>query len=253
MRGDAIKLISPSGFLCRLSPFSLLASQWSNLISSCIIEKKTLGSIRPPCFFLVWSSTVCLYWGSPRSTSRPPQIRLRQVGFHLSHLWTVFINSILPQANQQCCLCCFHLSPFLWLLDAAAYLSEGYRHLFTYTCAKCTVFVLCLSIHVSVSVYMVACQVLFVCASLLDLWTLWKACGIHNSGPDNFKFVNLLFVLVCICVYLCLANRLWIHWRCPVLPKTPTVLCINTLKGHKEKWRCLGAFVRSKRGVSTKR
>lgn len=74
-RKDTIKLITLSVFLCRLRPFSpsfpmikphQLLHYWKG--------NSLLGSVWPPCLFLVWSSLARLYWGSPRTTSRPSQI-----------------------------------------------------------------------------------------------------------------------------------------------------------------------------------
>ena len=113
-RKDTFRLITPGVSLC-----SILSDDQTSSAPA-LLKGKLFSRLNVATLSFSWCGPPLLaFIGAPQGVLQGP---LRSGsggrGFHLSHLWTVFINSILAQANQQCCLCRFHPGLLLLLLVA---------------------------------------------------------------------------------------------------------------------------------------
>ena len=112
-KSETIKLMT----LSVLRPSFL---QWSNLISSCIIERKThLGSVWPPCLFLVWS-----FIGAPQGLLQGTLRSLGSQAVGFSPLTPVnrlhkFCLPTSKSAMLFVLLSSFSLSSCCWLLSCS--------------------------------------------------------------------------------------------------------------------------------------
>lgn len=96
-------------------------------MSSCIIERKTLFLAQCDRHVFSWCGPLPLaFIGAPWGVLQGPLRSLGSQPVGFSPLTPVnllhkFHPPFLPQANQQCCLCCFHLSlvSCCWLLSCS--------------------------------------------------------------------------------------------------------------------------------------
>lgn len=207
VRGDAVRLaVSASRVSLQAQPVLALASRWSNLISSCIIERKNSWLNMTTMFFFLGVVLYCLpLLGLPKEYFKAPSDQAQAGG--LSPLAPVNrLHKFHPASSKSAMLFVLLSSrPFSGAAGCrAAYLSVE-TPIHTRLCHVHSVCFVCFYTCVSVSLWasMVRfCLFTTVCMCILDSQRLKTIrplyVGLKFLGPTTLN----LFLSLCLCVFV---------------------------------------------------